>query len=97
MANKILVIGEEFMKRVFVGLGEIPSKFAHEVILDFEAQLNLAEQDIKKYVELIEEHLMPHKAKVALEDAKAAAAVAEKVVSTVETAAKEVVADGPVA
>lgn len=93
MAHNILVVSEEFMKRVFIGLGELPSKFAHSVILDFEAQLGLAQTDVKKYVAMIEEHLMPHKAAVVLQEAKDAAAKAEKAVSTIETAAKEVAAD----
>jgi|SRR5882672_5898157 len=96
MTNSIIVVTEEFLKRVFVGLGEIPSKFAHQVILDFEAQLNMAKEDTKKFVSFIEEHLAPHKAEIALQEAKVAAAVAaaaEEVTSRLSTAAKEVVAD----
>lgn len=65
MSNSLIIVSEEFLKRILVGLGELPSKFAHAVILDIEAQVALAETDVKAYVALIEEHLQPHKDKAA--------------------------------
>jgi hypothetical protein len=67
MPNSLIIVSEEYMKRIFVGLGEIPSKFAHEVILDLEAQLSMADKDVKAYVALVEKHLLPHKAKIPAE------------------------------
>jgi hypothetical protein len=62
MPNSLIIVSEEFLKRIFVGLGELPSKFAHDVILDIEAQVALAGKDVKAYVAMVEEHLAPHKA-----------------------------------
>lgn len=62
MSNSLIIVSEEFLKRILVGLGELPSKFAHAVILDIEAQVSLAEKDVKAYVAMVEEHLAPHKA-----------------------------------
>jgi len=61
MSNLLIIVSEEFLKRIFVGLGEIPSKYAHEVILDLEAQMNLAKNDVKAHVDLVEKHLQPYK------------------------------------
>ena len=61
MANTILIFTEEGVKRVLSGLGELPSKVAHELLNDVESQLKLLKEDAKRYVALVEEHLAPHK------------------------------------
>lgn len=89
----VLVLTEEFLKRVLVGLGEIPSKFAHDVILDIEAQLTMAERGVEAHVALIEQHMAPAKAKLEaiVAAAKAEAeAEAEKIAAAAKLAAKDV-------
>lgn len=85
MANSLLIFTEEGVKRVLAGLAELPSKLSHELLNDIESQLSMLKNDIHKYVALVEEHFAPHKAAVVQ--------AADKIASTVETAAKEVVAD----
>jgi len=85
MSNSVIVVSEEFLKRIYVGLGELPAKFSKIVIDDIEAQVRLAEQEVHKYVALVEEHFAPFKAKVADIDAKAKI-LADKVADKVETA-----------
>jgi hypothetical protein len=79
--SNVIVVSEEFLKRIFVGLGEMPAKFSHAVIIDIEAQLKTAEEAPHKLLALIEQHLAPVKAKVAADAAKVeaipAAAVAD--------------------
>lgn len=87
--SNILVLSEEFVKRIFIGLGEMPSKFSHVVILDIEAQIKAAEAETHKIVALVEQHLAPLKAKVEAEKV-----AAEAVVAQVETKAQEVVDAG---
>ncbi len=64
MANTILILTEDALKRVFVGLGELPAKISHELINELEAQVALIEKDVGAYVAQVEQHLLPHKAKV---------------------------------
>lgn len=85
MSNTIFVLSEEFVKRIFVGLGEIPSKFSHVVILELEAQAKAAETEAHKIIALVEQHLAPLKAKVEAEAAKTKADAAP-VVAAVEAA-----------
>lgn len=71
MSNQILVLSEEYIKRIFVGLGEVPAKFSHEVILAIESQLKAAETEYEKLVAVVENHIAPLKAKIAADAAKA--------------------------
>jgi hypothetical protein len=92
MSTQILVLSEEFIKRIFVGLGEMPSKFSHNVILEIEAQLKAAENEAHRVVALVEAPLNALKAKVAADAAKAKATVAP-VVSEVKTVVADVKAE----
>jgi hypothetical protein len=94
--SNILVLSEEFVKRILVGLGEIPAKFSHEVILEVEAQLKAAKDEAHKVVAFVETHLEPLKAKVSADaaavktevsDIKAVPVAVEAVVEAVEKAA----------
>lgn len=71
MANTVLVLSEEFLKRVQVALGELPAKFAVPVIQEVEAWITLAEKQPHKVVELIDKHMNEIKEKIASEAAKA--------------------------
>jgi hypothetical protein len=72
MANTVIVLSEEFLKRVQVALGELPAKFAVPVIQEVEAWITLAEKQPHKVVELVDKHMAEIKDKIAQEGAKAA-------------------------
>lgn len=65
MANRIIVLTEEALKRVFAGLAELQAKYSHVIINDIDAQLAMSEQDVKSYVTLVETHLAPFKEAIA--------------------------------
>jgi hypothetical protein len=90
MSNSVIVLSEELLKRVYLGLGELPSKVSHIVILEIEAQEKLADANVKAYIGLIEQHLQPFKDKLATAEA-AVKAEAEKVAAKVEQVAAAVV------
>jgi hypothetical protein len=83
MANTLLIFTEEGVKRIVAGLGELPSKLAHELLNDIDFQLNMLKTDVKKYVATVEEHLTPHKAIAAT---KSEVAAVEKVAEDIKAA-----------
>ncbi len=89
MANTVIVLTEEFLKRVQVALGEIPAKFAIPVIQEIEAWITLAEHQPAKVIELVDKHLQQFRDKVAAEEA-ALKAEAAKALAAVEAEAKKV-------
>lgn len=96
MSNTVVILTEEFMKRINVALGEIPAKFAIPVINELQAWYDMAEKEPTKLLASIKSHLAPFEAKVAeadaaakklLEEAAASAkALEEKAVEAVEKA-----------
>lgn len=89
MSNTVIVVSEEFLKRIYVGLGELPAKFSKIVIDDIEAQVKLAEGEVHKYVALVEQHFAPFKDKAAEIDATAKG-VADKIAADAAKVAAEV-------
>lgn len=83
MANSLIIFTETGLKNMITGLGELPSKFVHALLLDIDAQLGMAEKDVKAHLALIEQHLAPAKAKL-----DAVEAEAKKVADAAEAAAK---------
>jgi hypothetical protein len=63
--NKVLILSQEFLNRIMVGLGEVQSKFAIPVLQDIEKQLAAAEVGAKIWVESIEAHITGVKLKAA--------------------------------
>lgn len=55
--NHVLIISQEFLNRIMVGLGEVASKFAIPVIQDIEIQVKSAESGAKDWIASIESHL----------------------------------------
>jgi hypothetical protein len=67
--SKLLILSDEFIARLHVGLGEIQAKFAIPVIQDIQAQVDLIEKDAKSFLASVEAHIAPIKQKVAAADA----------------------------
>lgn len=63
--NVVLIISEEFLNRILVGLGEVASKFSVPVLQDIEKQVRAAQVGAKEWVEAIESHLTGIKLKAA--------------------------------
>lgn len=61
---KLLILSDEFMSRVLVGLGEIQTKFGLPVLQDIQTQVDLAEKDPAAFLAAVEAHLSPFKIKV---------------------------------
>ena len=55
--NTVLIVSQEHLNRILVGLGEIASKFAVPVLQDIERQVSYAKAGTKEWVEAIESHL----------------------------------------
>lgn len=88
MSNTVLIVSEEFLNRIKVGLSEIAAKFANPVFVEIEDQIKAAETGAAHYVSALESHLAAIKAKVVTEVKKVEAEVADvkTVVSDVEKA-----------
>ena len=70
--SKLVILSDEFLARVHVGLGEIQAKFAIPVIAEIQNQVDLVEKDVKAFLASVEAHVAPHKQKVVAADAEAA-------------------------
>jgi hypothetical protein len=68
---KLLILSDEFIARLHVGLGEIQAKFAIPVIQDIQAQVDLSEKDAAAFLASVEAHVSPFKQKVAAAEAGA--------------------------
>lgn len=64
--NVVLILDQEFLNRVMVGLGEVASKFSIPVISSIESQVRAAQSGDKAWVERIESHLTGVKLKAAV-------------------------------
>lgn len=69
--SKLLILSDEFLARINVGLGEIAAKFAIPVIMDIEAQVSRTERDAEAFLAAIEAHVAPIRAKLAQTKAEA--------------------------
>lgn len=65
MANKLIILTEDYLQNVLIALGELPAKFSHAILVEIETQTQKADLDLKAHIESIEAHLKP--LKVALE------------------------------
>lgn len=88
MANTVLIVSEEFLNRIKVGLQEIPAKFANPVLIDIENQVKAAETGAKEWIQVIETHLSGIKTKAETVLGK----VEQKVESAVSSVKAEVAA-----
>lgn len=79
MANHLVLLTDEFLARVHVGLGEIQSKFAIPVINDIEKQIKSYEAGTKEWYDSIKAHIVHLEAQIY---PPAAAPVAEVQLST---------------
>lgn len=77
MSNTVLILSEEFLTRIKIGLQEIQAKFANPVLIEIETQVKNAESSEAKWVSSIESHVSAIKSKVEAA-AKAVVADAEK-------------------
>lgn len=73
MTNKVIVLTENGLQAVINGLGELPAKVSHALLIDLDTQLGMAEKDLKRYVDMVEEHLAPFKSKLTVIEDKSAA------------------------
>ena len=55
--SHVLVFSDEFLSLVLVGLGELPAKVSHKVIVDIEDQVDLKTKDPKAYLALVKKSL----------------------------------------
>lgn len=69
--NLVLILDQEFLNRVMVGLGEVASKFSIPVISSIESQIKAAQSGDKSWIERIESHLTGVKLKAAARDSAA--------------------------
>lgn len=76
MSNTVLILSEEFLTRIKVGLQEIQAKFANPVLIEIETQVKHAETAAQGWVSSIESHVAELKTK--------AEAAAKAVVNGVE-------------
>lgn len=88
MANHVLIVTDEVLARIKLGLGEIAAKYAVPVFQEIEAQVALAETGGKNYIDAIESHIAAIKAKVekVVEKVQAEVADVKTVVADVEKA-----------
>lgn len=94
MASTVLIFTEEGFKHIVNGLGELPAKLVHALLLDIDAQVSMVEKDVKGYLALIEQHLAPVKAKLdVIVAGEEAAAKAEAEQALALEAQSKVVAD----
>ncbi len=70
--SKLVILSDEFLARIHVGLGEVQAKFAIPVLQDIQAQVDLAEKDAKAFLAAVEAHIAPFKQKVAADAAEIA-------------------------
>jgi hypothetical protein len=70
--NYVLIVSEEFLNRINVGLNEIAAKFAVPVMHDIANQIKMAETGAKDWVDAIESHLTGVKLSAAATAATAA-------------------------
>lgn len=61
MANKLIILTEDMLNNVMLGLGELQAKFSHAILVDIASQVALAEKDLRAHIELVETHLKPLK------------------------------------
>jgi hypothetical protein len=96
MSNKILILSDEFIARIHVGLGEVAAKFSIPVLQEIQTQIDTAEKDVKSFIAKVEAHIAPIKAAIVAEEAKLKAAAdaaileASKPVAVVERLYEEV-------
>jgi hypothetical protein len=90
MSNTVVILTEEFMKRISVGLGEVQAKFAIPVLNELQAWTDLHEKDPAKLIALVDDHLKSFRDKVAADIAKTEDAVKSAVVTPVEHAIQNV-------
>jgi hypothetical protein len=55
--SKLVILSDEFLARIHVGLGEIQAKFAVPVIQEIQRLVDLAEQDYDKFKAEVDAHL----------------------------------------
>lgn len=61
----LLILSDEFLTRINIGLGEVQAKFAVPVIAEIEIQAARAANDAEAFLAAIEAHVAPIKAKLA--------------------------------
>lgn len=63
--SKLLILSDEFLARLHVGLGELQAKFAIPVISEIQKQVDLFEKDAATFIADVEAHIAPLRAKIA--------------------------------
>jgi hypothetical protein len=73
MSNTVVVLSEEFMKRIKTALGEIQMKVALPVLAELETWEKKFVEAPHEVLTIVENHIAPAKAKIAAAEAKIAA------------------------